>query len=137
MTDVDAADNLELSRRKLLAAASVASGALAANALTGIGNARAAVSDKSADAAASPAVSGLHLQFGADASSDVTVSWHTLQPVGNPRVVLGRPDGRLEQTVAAMQTTYMDEKSKRAVYAYHTKISRLKPELGLHVRRDA
>jgi hypothetical protein len=27
------------------------------------------------------AAAGLHLQFGADASSQVVVSWHTLQPV--------------------------------------------------------
>ena len=50
-----------------------------------------------------PPVTGLHLQFGADASSELVVSWHALQPVRNPRVVLGHLDGRLEQTVEAKE----------------------------------
>jgi hypothetical protein len=70
-------------------------------------------------------VSGLHLQFGADASSEVTVSWHTQQPVSNPRVVLGRSNGKFEQTVVAKPTSYTDAKSKQVVYAYHAKISQL------------
>ena len=94
--------NLELSRRKLLAAAGVGSGALVASALTHTGNAQAAsLSAQSPDPVATPAVSGLHLQFGADASSEITVSWHALQPVQHPRVVFGRPDGKFEQAVDA------------------------------------
>src|SRR5450631_3362845 len=89
-----ASDNecsFELSRRKLLAAAGIAA---AAASLSGSGQAEAAlVVQPSADPATTPPVHGLHLQFGADASSEMVVSWHTLQPVRNPRVVLGRPDG--------------------------------------------
>jgi hypothetical protein len=73
-------------------------------------------------------VSGLHLQFGADASSEVTVSWHTLQPVRNPRVVLGRLDGKLEQTVDAKPTSYIDAKSGQVVYAHHAKLGRLQAD---------
>src|ERR1035437_8293183 len=39
-----------------------------------------------------PRVNGLHLQFGADASSEVVASWHTLPPVQHPRVLLGEPE---------------------------------------------
>jgi hypothetical protein len=128
VTAEEAGHNLDLSRRKLLAAAGVAPGALAA-AINGIADAKAAaIPNDSPDLTATPAVSGLHLQFGADASSEVTVSWHTLQPVSNPRVVLGRPNGRFEQTVAAQPTSYTDGKSKQVVYAYHAKISQLQAD---------
>ncbi len=39
------------------------------------------------------------------------MSWHTLQPVQNPRVVLGHLDGKLEQTVEAKAASYTDAKS--------------------------
>src|SRR3954451_12241024 len=115
---------IELRRRRLLAAAGIASGVLVAARPLRVGEAQAAVGQ---DLAATPVVAGLHLQFGADASSEVTVSWHTLQPVRNPRVVLGRPDGKFEQTVEARSVSYTDGKSKQAVYAYHAKLDRLQP----------
>jgi hypothetical protein len=124
----DVGPNLELSRRNLLAAAGIASGALLAAAFSGIDETQAAVVPSvPADPAKTP-VSGLHLQFGADASSEVTVSWHTLQPVSNPRVVLGRPDGKFERTVSARPTSYTDGKSSRFVYAYHAKIGQLQAD---------
>ena len=102
MTTQDTGFNLELSRRKLIAAAGIAGAAMAAASLIGTGDAEAAPpAPSSPDPAAAPPVAGLHLQFGADASSEIVVSWHTLQPVRDPRVVLGRLDGKLEQTVEA------------------------------------
>ena len=99
MTTQDTGFNLELSRRKLLAAAGIGGGAVMAASLIGTGEAQAAPTARpSPDPVATPPVAGLHLQFGADASSEMVVSWHTLQPVRNPRVVLGRLDGKLEQT---------------------------------------
>ena len=121
--------NLELSRRKLLAAAGIASAAVATASLIGTAGAETtAVSSQSSDSAATPPVAGLHLQFGADASSQMVVSWHTLVPVRNPRVVLGRLDGRLEQTLEAKATSYTDAKSGQVVYAYHTKLERLQAD---------
>ena len=127
MTARDTNSHLDLSRRKLLAAAGIGSAALVASLATA-GNARAAALQAPPNSAITPPVSGLHLQFGADASSAVTVSWHTLQPVQNPRVVLGRPDGRLEQTVEAKPTSYTDAKSGQVVTAYHARIAQLQPE---------
>ena len=75
--------------------------------------------------ASAPPVSGLHLQFGADASSEMVVSWHTLEPVQNPRVILGRLDGKFEQTAEANPARYMDAKSGKVAYAYHARLSRL------------
>ena len=126
MTTQDSQFSLELSRRKLLAAAGIA--AVAAP-LIGTEEAGAApVARLSSDPVATPPVAGLHLQFGADGSSEMVVSWHTLQPVRRPRVLLGRLDGRLEQTVEAKETSYTDAKSRQVVYAYHAKLSGLQPD---------
>ena len=115
--------HMQLSRRKLLAAA----GITAAASLLGPGEAEAASAVQRSSTAAAPPVHGLHLQFGADASSGMVVSWHTLQPVNGARVVLGRPDGKLERTVAATATSYLDAKSNRTVFAYHAKLTALQP----------
>jgi Purple acid Phosphatase, N-terminal domain len=123
--------NLDLSRRKLLAAAGIGGAAVLAASLVRIGDAEAAPASRQLpDPAATPPIAGLHLQFGADASSEMVVSWHTLQPVQNPRVVLGHLDGKLEQTVEAKVTSYTDAKSGQIVYAYHAKLSGLQPDFA-------
>lgn len=119
---------LTFSRRRLLVAAGIYAGAATAASLFPIERARAAESGSAAnfDAVTTP-VTGLHLQFGSDASSHVVVSWHTLQSVRNPRVLVGSLDGRLEHTVQATQVRYTDAKSKRTVYAYHASVDGLTP----------
>jgi Calcineurin-like phosphoesterase/Purple acid Phosphatase, N-terminal domain len=126
MTIQDDTPQFEVSRRRLLAAAGLGGGAV----LVGAAGAQAAPAPTvgSADPAATPPVAGLHLQFGADASSEIVVSWHTLQPVRRPRVLLGRPDGRLEQVTLAMETSYTDAKAGQVVRAYHAKIGGLRPD---------
>jgi Purple acid Phosphatase, N-terminal domain/Calcineurin-like phosphoesterase len=129
MSAQDTGFNLELSRRRLLAAAGIAGGAVMTASLIGTGAAQTPpISRRSPDQAATPPVAGLHLQFGADASSEMVVSWHTLQSVRDPRVVLGRLDGALERTVEAKEVSYTDAKSGQVVYAYHVKINRLQPD---------
>jgi hypothetical protein len=123
MTTRDSEFGLELSRRNLLAAAGLTAVAVS---LAGVEDAGAAPALP--DPMATPPVAGLHLQFGADASSEMVVSWHTLQPVRRPRVLLGRVDGRLERTVAAEETSYTDAKSSQIVYAYHARLGRLAPD---------
>src|SRR5262249_40759887 len=44
------------------------------------------------------------------------------------RVMLGRLDGTLEQTVTATETSYTDAKSGQVVYAYHAKLDRLRAD---------
>jgi 3',5'-cyclic AMP phosphodiesterase CpdA len=129
MTNEELDVDLALSRRRLLAAAGIASGA-AITAL-GVAPAEAAPAVAISPAAAAipgpiPPVGGLHLQFGADASSEMVVSWHTLKAVHNPRVLLGRYDGKLEQTAHAQLASYKDGKSGQVVYAYHAKFTGLK-----------
>jgi 3',5'-cyclic AMP phosphodiesterase CpdA len=120
MTTQDSDFNLGLSRRRLLAAA----GAGAVTSFVGTGYVEAAVPPpQSPNSAAAPPVAGLHLQFGADASSEIVVSWHTLQSARNPRVVLGR----LEKTVEGKATSYTDAKSGQIVHAYHATLGGLRP----------
>ncbi|HTQ35181.1 MAG TPA: metallophosphoesterase family protein, partial [Stellaceae bacterium] len=124
MTPQDTTLDLELSRRKLLAAAGLAGGAAMAMSLVGMGTASAAPTAAQAPTTAPP-VAGLHLQFGADASTEMVVSWHTLQSVGNPRVTLGSLDGKLDRVVAAKESRYTDAKSGQKVYAYHVRLDGL------------
>ncbi len=112
----------ELSRRRLLAAAGVGGAAL-----IGPRESQAGQSPPGSPPPGPP-VSGLHLQFGADASSEVVVSWHAAQPVGRPRVIIGRLDGRLERTAVAESRTYVDAKSNKPVHAYHAKVGGLRPD---------
>jgi hypothetical protein len=129
MSAQDIGFNLELSRRRLLAAAGIGGGAVMAASLIRTGDAQTPpISRRSPDQVATPPVGGLHLQFGADASSQMVVSWHTLQSVRRPRVVLGRLDGALERVVEANEVSYTDAKSGQVVYAYHAKINRLQSD---------
>src|SRR5262249_12040668 len=64
----------------------------------------------------------------ADAASEMVVSWHTLQSVRNPRVMLGTLDGQLDRIVAAKETSYTDAKSGQVVCAYHAKIGQLRAD---------
>ena len=56
------------------------------------------------------------------------MSWHSLQPVRRPRVLLGRPGGALLRVVEAKETRYTDAKSNQVVYAWHARIGGLKPD---------
>jgi hypothetical protein len=134
MTTQDSELNLELSRRRLLAAAGIAAtglagGAAVAASLIGAGTGFAApAAPASAEPLTMPPVTGLHLQFGADASSQMVVSWHTMQPVKNPRIMLGDLDGKLDRIVEAKEARYTDAKSGQVIYAYHAKIGQLKAD---------
>jgi len=124
---MDAYDNervVDLSRRQLLAAAGISA---VATTLIGAEKAEAAVAVRPASSLQTPPVHGLHLQFGADASSEMVVSWHTLQSVRHPRVALGRLDGKLDRIAAAKEISYTDAKSAQTVYAYHATLTGLQP----------
>ncbi len=113
----------ELSRRRLLAAAGIGAAAVS---IIGTRDAQATLDvTGSSGSRMAPPVHGLHLQFGADASSTMVVSWHTLQSVRRPRVLLGDRDGKLERTINAVETSYIDAKSQRTVYAYHAHVDSL------------
>jgi hypothetical protein len=84
------------------------------------------VGDETADPTSTPRVNGLHLQFGADAATEVVVSWHGLQHVNRPRVLLGDGDGRYRSSHEAREVSYVDAKSGQTVYAYHAALKGLR-----------
>jgi hypothetical protein len=73
-------------------------------------------------------VGGLHLQFGRDASSEVVVSWHTTDPVSNPRVMAGTSTAGFGRSVPAETRTYRDAKSKTEVRVHHARLDNLAPD---------
>ena len=75
-----------------------------------------------------PPVSGLHLQFGSDASREAVVSWHSTASVARPRVLLGTPDGGFGHTAEAETTTYRDAKSGTEVQVHHARLTGLRPD---------
>ncbi|MDI3315144.1 MAG: metallophosphoesterase family protein [Mycobacterium sp.] len=75
-----------------------------------------------------PPVSGLHLQFGTNAATEVVVSWHTTDAVGNPRVMVGVPGSGFGRTVHAETRTYRDAKSGIEVRVNHARLDRLSPD---------
>src|SRR5947209_18484480 len=75
-----------------------------------------------------PDVHGVHLQFGADASREVIVSWSTPQSVARPRVLFGRPGGEFGREVAADTVTYRDAASGTEVVIHHARLDQLRPD---------
>ena len=80
------------------------------------------------DQSGSQPVGGLHLQFGKDASTEVVVSWHTTDPVRNPRVMVGTPTSGFGRVVQAETRTYRDAKSKTEVRVHHARLDNLTPD---------
>jgi 3',5'-cyclic AMP phosphodiesterase CpdA len=128
MTDT----TLEVSRRRLLAAAGVLGGVAIAGTITTEPAHGAELSFIGVDPASQlqsvAPVAGLHLQFGADAAAEIVVSWHALKPVQKPRALIGLLDGQHLKTVDAACRTYTDAKSGKVVYAYHAKVDGLQSD---------
>ncbi|MBO0866776.1 MAG: fibronectin type III domain-containing protein, partial [Mycobacterium sp.] len=80
------------------------------------------------DRSGAPPVSGLHLQFGKNASTEVVVSWHTTDSVANPRVMVGLPASGFGRTVQAETRVYRDAKSGSEVRVNHAVLDNLAPD---------
>jgi hypothetical protein len=80
------------------------------------------------DTSGAPPVAGLHLQFGSDAATEVVVSWHTVDAVHRPRVMLGTPAGGFGRTVQAETRAYRDAQSTTEVRVYHARLQDLTPD---------
>ncbi|MGA4544544.1 purple acid phosphatase family protein [Uniformispora flossi] len=74
-----------------------------------------------------PSVTGLHLQFGADASREVVVSWLTLQPVAKPHVQYGTAQAGLGRSVEAETRHYRDGLNNIEVFVHHARLTKLQP----------
>jgi 3',5'-cyclic AMP phosphodiesterase CpdA len=75
-----------------------------------------------------PDVHGLHLQFGADASREVVVSWFTPQSVARPRVLVGTATDGYGHEVPARTVTYTDAASGTEVFIHHASLAGLRAD---------
>jgi hypothetical protein len=75
-----------------------------------------------------PPVAGLHVTFGEDASSRASVTWHTIEQVAHPQVLVARDGGRFEKAVTATAASYTDGKSGTVVHAHHARLTGLEPD---------
>jgi hypothetical protein len=123
-----------LSRRDFILAAGGA-GVAAASVAWPEGYSAAAAS--TADPGSGTVPEQIHLTWGADPSSEMTVSWMSLAPQVKPQVVVRFPEG-FSLTFQAVPASYTDGLSGETVYAYHVPLRGLSPNTGYtYVVRDA
>ncbi|MEP9381558.1 metallophosphoesterase family protein [Nocardioides sp. KR10-350] len=124
----------DFSRRSLLAALGVGGAAATVGLSTGSAAAQSgsapsgATVPSAAPAKPVPPVAGLHVAFGADASTTASITWHSIQQVKNPRILIAKDGQGHEQTIRAAVDSYTDDKSGTVVYAYHARATRLSPD---------
>ncbi len=80
-----------------------------------------------AGAAGAPPAEQVHVQFGADASAQVAVSWAAAAAVWRPRLRLGPADRSFGTVIPAEERVYTDAMTGETVWTYHARIDRLEP----------
>ncbi len=123
-----------LSRRQFLQAAGAAGfAAVAARFALGEGYAFAAGPGATSSLGSGTVPEQIHLTWGADPSSDVTISWASPSPQATPQVTISPAVG--SQTVFdATQLTYTDGLSGESVYCYHVALTGLSPATEYNYR---
>ncbi|MEW1656722.1 metallophosphoesterase family protein [Streptomyces sp. NPDC093707] len=125
---------MSISRRSVLtgstagAAAALGTAGSAAAAGRPVGAAPSPLLQRTPSRLGVPGVAGLHLQFGADPATEMTVSWISPQSVRRPQIRLGSPDGGAGRVVDAETRTYRDGLSGEEVYVHHARIGGLRPD---------
>jgi hypothetical protein len=90
------------------------------------------------DVAGAPAPEQLHVQFGADAATQIAVSWAAPAPVARPRLRAGQAGGGLGLEVQAEERVYSEALTGETVYTYHARLGNLAPDTAFvyEVRQD-
>jgi hypothetical protein len=90
------------------------------------------------DVAGAPAPEQLHVQFGADAATQIAVSWAAPAPVARPRLRAGQAGGGLGLEVPAEERVYSEALTGETVYTYHARLGNLAPDTAFvyEVRHD-
>jgi hypothetical protein len=122
-----APDDSSLTRRQILAGAGGTGLLAAAGPLTILGAARPARAASASGGAADGTPEQIHLAWGADPASSVTVSWASPGPATGARVQLSRGGG-FGRTIRAIQRSYTDGINGETVWTYHAQITGLAPE---------
>ena len=113
----------ELSRRQVLSTAG-----LAAMAVPFATRRHAPALVRRPDAAGAPGPEQVHVQFGADAATQVAVSWATAAAVSGPQLRLGRPSSGYGRQVPAEERTYTEALTGETVWTYHARLDHLQPD---------
>ena len=123
----DSHEGSSITRRQVLAGAG-GTGLLAAVAPVSV---RAAARP----APASPGAAGadgtpeqIHLTWGADPATSVTVSWASPGEAASPRVMLGHRGSSRHQRLPAIQRGYTDGINGETVWTYHAELTGLRPD---------
>jgi hypothetical protein len=70
----------------------------------------------------------LHVQFGADAATQVAVSWAARAAVARPRLRFSEASGLAAGEVAAEERGYTDALTGQTCYTYHARVDSLEPD---------
>ena len=116
-----------LSRRNFVLAAAGAGAAVAAAVVLPDGYSSAAVTAAAQGSGTVP--EQIHLTWGADTSSEMTVSWLSLAPQVRPQVLVRAAGGRA-RVFTAIRASYTDGLSGETVHAYHAPLRGLSPATG-------
>src|SRR6202042_1025651 len=63
-----------------------------------------------------------------DASAEVVVSWHTTDPVHNPRAMMGTPTAGSGRAGQAEPRPYRDAKATTEVRVHHARLDNMAPD---------
>ncbi len=124
---MDEASSHRVSRRHFLAGAGAAGLALAAGPLTGAAYAASPASGRSTDAPPDGTPEQVHLTWGDDPTRQVTVSWASLAPSRDPKVLIGHGGQGRQVEVPAVRRTYTDGLNGETVWTYHARLAWLEP----------
>jgi Calcineurin-like phosphoesterase/Purple acid Phosphatase, N-terminal domain len=130
-----AGDRPGVSRRQVLVSGGLAATAPLLLGTPALAGTRALAGQRSApalarqpDGAGAPPPEQVHVQFGADAASQVAVSWAAAAPVARPRLRAGRAHDGFGLDVPAEERVYTDALTGETVYTYHARIGKLEPD---------
>ena len=126
-------DEPEVSRRQLLVTGGIAAGGallVAAPAVVGAlhGKRGTPALVRRPDAAGAPPPEQVHVQFGADAATQIAVSWAAPARVSRPRLRVGRPGSGFGVEVPAEERSYTEIMSGQTVHTYHARLGKLAPD---------
>ena len=79
------------------------------------------------DSTGAPAPEQVHLQFGADASAEVSVSWAAQAAVARPRLLIGQAGAAAGSQIEATERVCTDALTGETVFTYHASATSLEP----------
>jgi hypothetical protein len=117
-----------VTRRSFLKAAAATGAAVTASSFTGASAWASPVLWKQPSTSSAPGADQLHIQYGADPASEMTVSWHTATSVSRPRLRLGTVHGGWGLQVPAETRSYVDGINGVETICQHAQVTRLAPD---------